>query len=108
MSKAKGNILRLMGQIEQDGEKIAGLKSDIAKRGEQLKEKNKKIREIEIQSAKSLDSTEKDKTESKRKIDNLLAKNSVIQARLDKAKKALKTERSIGNAGRRRQSKWTV
>ena len=109
LSKADEQIRDLLGQIERDrtasGEKMEGLKSELKVRGEQLKVKSKQLREIENQTVKGMESTEKQKAENKRKIDALIAKNSTIQAKLDKAKKTIKLDRSNAKNTKRRKEK---
>ena len=109
LAKANEQILELSGQLEQEKtateEKIRGLKSELKTRGDQLKDKNGRIREIEAQMVKSMETTEKQKAESKRKIDTLVAKNSAIQARLDEAKKTIRLEKSQLKSSKRRKEK---
>ena len=111
LSKADEQIRDLLGQIERDrtasGEKMEGLKSELKVRGEQLKEKSKKLREIENQTVKGMESTEKHNAENRRKIDALIAKNSAIQARLDEAKKTIRLDRSQARNAKRRKEKAT-
>ena len=52
-----------------------------------------------------MESTEKQKAESKRKIDTLVAKNSAIQARLDEAKKTIRMDKSQFKNSKRKKEK---
>ena len=109
LSIAKGELVKLAGQIEQDrvanGRKIESLKSELKTRGEQLREKNKRTKELEAQMVKGLESTKNQKAESKRKIGALIAKNSVIQAKLDETKKTIKMDRSQCKSSKRKKEK---
>ena len=109
LSKAREDLLAQTKQIgvseEALGKQIGELKLEISNKVAQLKVKNKKIREIEAQSAQNLESNEKQRTEYNRKVSALVSKNSTIQARLDEAKKEIKLERSQIKSRRRKKEK---
>ena len=107
LSRAREDLLAQAKQVgvreEALGKQVGELKLEISNRMTQLKVKNKKITEIEAQSAQNLESNEKQKTEYNRKMNALVSKNSTIQARLDEAKKEIKLERSQFKSRRRKK-----